>query len=164
MLLVSGKNSSTLTAEMVSESFSQLIEVIQKETDASFLSSLYRCFGDCVRVVGGPDVLAAEFREGILYCTRSQLQSIADKRKARAMKLSSSQNGDGTGIDGDVDDEVEDMQLLEELEDYALDDISKLLKYFNVNHPLLIAVSSVSDLGIRAKGGWGGGDDSDVSH
>lgn len=56
----------------------------------------------------------------------------------------------------ELEEEREDVALLEELEDFALDDIAKLLKLFDPAHPLLVAVSSVKELGIR-----GDSDDAD---
>jgi hypothetical protein len=37
--------------------------------------------------------------------------------------------------------------LLEEIEDFAQEDMGKMLMAFDSNHPLLVAVSSVKDLG-----------------
>lgn len=185
MLLVCGKNSHTITPQMLSVSFSQLIDVVEKETDTSFLASLYRCFTDCVRVIGGPDALSPEFREGILNATRLQLQNMAEKRKARVSKRASlvaaassssseldelteqpagvvaGSEGEGSesGLGGD--DDLEDLQLLEELEDFALDDMSKMLRYFDPNQPLLIAIGSVKDLGVRARLGWDSSEEDD---
>lgn len=173
MLLVSGKNSGTLTPQMLSASFSQLVALLEKETDASFLSSLFRCFTDCVRVIGGPEQLAQEFREGAMGATRAQLQTMAEKRKVRGARHassspspsptpsgSSSNGGGGGDLDGRLgEDDLEDMQLLEELEDFALDDMGKLLRYFDPNHPLLFAVGSVKELGVRSRMGWEEGED-----
>jgi importin-5 len=46
----------------------------------------------------------------------------------------------------------DDMVLLEEIEDFVLEDIGKLLMAFDSNHPLLVAVSSVRELGLQP---WG---------
>lgn len=139
MLLVCGKQSNTLTPQMLSAVFAQLVGVIESETDSSFLASLYKCFTDAVRVVGGPNTLTPDFRNGIVAATRNQLQLMADKRKARAQRAQA-----------ELDEDREDMALLEELEDFALEDMAKLLQYLEPNHPLLVAVGSVKDLGIRS--------------
>lgn len=175
MLLVCGKQSNTLTPQMLHAVFTQLISVLAAESDASFLASLFKCVADCVRVVGGPAQLLPEFRDGVLAATRAQLQTLAEKRKVRQMRhpelvqsLSlgggggGGGNGHGNGRNGapgaqvgasgagdPFEDEREELLLLEELEDFALEEAGKMLKYFDPGHPLLIAVSSVKELGIR---------------
>ncbi|KAI0061801.1 ARM repeat-containing protein [Artomyces pyxidatus] len=138
MLISCGKQSNTLTNQMVSASFSQLTSCISTETDSSFLSSLYKCFTDCLRVLGGSTALPPEFQGGIIEATKRQLQALADKRKARSARPAA-----------EIEEEKEDLALIEEMEDFALEDMSKLLVLLDPNHPLLVAVSSVRDLGLR---------------
>ena len=138
MLLSCGKNSGTLTSHMVNASFTQVVNCIGMESDPTFLSSLYRCFSECMRVVGGPHSLPQEVHDGIIEATKRQLQSIADRRKSRASKPAS-----------ELADDREDLQLVEEMEDFALEDMGKMLRYFDPNHPLLVAISSVRELSIR---------------
>lgn len=149
MLLSCGKNSNTLTNQMVSASFLQLITCINSETDSSFLASLYKCFTDSLRVIGGPSALTYEFQQGIIEATKRQLQSLADKRKVRAQRPAS-----------DLEEDKEDMALLEEMEDFALEDMGKMLFCFDPNHPLLVAVSSVRELGFNQ---WDSEDEVDQS-
>ncbi|KAJ6514536.1 armadillo-type protein [Mycena vulgaris] len=138
MLLASGKNSGTLTNQMVTATFLQLINGISTEHDASFLSSLYKCFNDSLRIIGGPSALSPEFQNGVMEATKQQLQGLADKRRARKARPAS-----------DLEEDKEDIALLEEIEDFALEDMTKMLAVFDANHPLLIAVSSVKDLGLN---------------
>jgi importin-5 len=147
MLLSCGKYSTTLTNAMVSASFLQLINCISSESDSSFLASLFKCFTDSLRIIDGPASLTQEFRDGIIEATKRQLQVLADKRKIRAQRQVS-----------DLEDEKEDLALLEEMEDFALEDMGKMLQYFDPNHPLLIAISSVRELGFNQ---WGDDDDDD---
>ena len=42
-----------------------------------------------------------------------------------------------------------EMTLVEEIEDFTLEDMGKMLSTFNINHPLLVAVASVRDLGLH---------------
>ena len=84
MLLACGKNSGTLTPQMVNASFSQVVTCIATEKDPTFYSSLYRCFNDCMRVAGGPDGLPQEVKDAAIEATKRQLQLIADRRKSRA--------------------------------------------------------------------------------
>jgi len=152
MLLVCGKQSGTMTMtpQMLSATFAQLISVIENETDVSFLASLYKCFTDCVRVIGGPENLSPEFRESVLVATRNQLQGIAEKRRSRVNRSRSQKDAvvtqAGAGGDMEDDDDREEMALLEELEDYALTEMAAMLRYFDPNHPLLIAIGSVKEL------------------
>lgn len=137
MLIACGKNSGTLTNQMVSATFSQLIHCISTESDASFLSSLYKCIVDCLRILGGPSALPSELHASVLEATKRQLQTIADKRKVRTARPQA-----------EIEDEKEDLALIEEMEEFALEDISKLLSMFDPNHSLLIAISSVRELGL----------------
>ncbi|KAI0077247.1 ARM repeat-containing protein [Panus rudis PR-1116 ss-1] len=147
MLLACGKNSGTLTHQMVTASFSQLVNCIGVETDASFLASLYKCFADSLRVIGGPSALPQEIQDGVMEATKRQLQSFADKRKARAHRPASQ-----------LADDKEDLMLVEEVEDFALEDMGKMLLEFDPAHPLLVAISSVKDLGLNL-GRWDSDDE-----
>jgi hypothetical protein len=63
---------------------------------------------------------------------KRQLQTLADKRKKRSQRLPS--------------------ELADDKEDFALEDMAKLLYYMDPKHPLLVAVSSVKDLGLNQGG------------
>ncbi|KAF8637449.1 hypothetical protein AX17_002814 [Amanita inopinata Kibby_2008] len=147
LLLVSGKNSGTLTTQMVSATLNQLLNCINMEHDASFLASLYKAFADCVRVTGGVSTLPQEYYNKIIEATQRQLHTFADRRKMRANQVAT-----------DPEMDKEDMALVEEFEDFALEDMAKLLAMFDPNHPLLVAVSSVRDLGVSD---WDSDDDGD---
>jgi hypothetical protein len=150
LLLACGKSSSTLTTQMLSATFHQLITTIAVETDSSFLASLYKCFGDCIRLVGSPAVaLSPEMQDGIIEATKRQLQMMADRRKSRMEAL---ERYKSTGALEEMEDEREDWALFEEMEDFALEDIAKVLELLNSNHPLLVAVSGVRALGTM--GSW----------
>lgn len=117
---------------MVVASFLQLIRCIQAEPDPSFLSSLYRAVADGLRVVGIPS-LTPDLQSALIEATNHQLHTIADKRRHRAET---------------PEDDREELALLEEVEEFALEDIEKLLKMMDGQHPLLVAISSVRDLGV----------------
>jgi hypothetical protein len=125
---------------MASATFLQLINAISTEQDATFLASLYKYFTEAVRVIGGPKALSQQLSDGIIDATKRQLSSLADKRKSRAAKAQSSNVMD---LDRDH------LSLVEEIEDYALEDMAKTLVMFDSNHPLLVAVSGVRDLGFN---------------
>ncbi|TEB37702.1 ARM repeat-containing protein [Coprinellus micaceus] len=143
MLLACGKQSNTLTTQMLSAIFHQLISCISTEHDSSFLSSLYKCFCDCLRLIGGPASLSPEYSHGLMEATKRQLHSIADKRKARTQRVQREMESGG-GDEG----LKEEMGMLEEIEDYALEDMGRCLQMFDGNHQLLIAVGSVKELGM----------------
>lgn len=136
---------------MVIATFSQLINCIGVETDSSFLASLFKCFLDTTLVIGGPAALAPEFHNGLLEATKRQLQALADKRKARAARPPQ-----------ELRDDREDLMLIEEMEDFALEDMAKALRTLDSSHPLLIAVSSVRDLGLHLSE-WEGDDEGAVA-
>jgi hypothetical protein len=142
MLLACGKQNGTLTTNMVTTTFMQMINCISTEHDATFLASLYKYFGEALRVLGGPGALAPELHDGVMEATKRQLHALADRRKARAARAAA-----GAGAGGEFDrDEV---ALVEEMEDFALEDMAKMLAVFDVGHPLLMAVAGVRDLGLN---------------
>jgi importin-5 len=148
MLLSCGKTSGTLAPAMVSASFSQIVHFINQETDPTFLSSLYKCFTDSLRVITPPgstavSVLSQEVHDALIEATKRQLQSIADRRKTRATKPAT-----------EVAEDKEDLMLVEEMEDFALDEMGKLVTMLDINgsattNPLTIAISSVRELGLH---------------
>ncbi|KZT18501.1 ARM repeat-containing protein [Neolentinus lepideus HHB14362 ss-1] len=142
MLLSCGKHSGTLTHQMVNASFTQVASCMASENDASFLASLYRSFTDSLRVIGGSSALPHEIQAHAIDATKRQLNILAERRKARAEKPSA-----------EIEDEREDIALLEEMEDFALEDMEKMLKAFDPNHPLVVAISSVKELGLHL-GEW----------
>jgi importin-5 len=137
MLLTCGMQSSTLTPEMVYATFRQLVTCIGTENDASFVASLYKCFADCAKIVGGPSAVPDDAKTALVEVSKRQLQVLAEKRKRRGGK---------TALE--IEDEREDLALFEELEGFALDDMEKTLQYLDPSHPLLVAVSGVRQLGL----------------
>jgi hypothetical protein len=139
-------------AQMVSATFPQLItNGISTKHDSTYLASLYKYFSESLRVVGGPETLSPQFHEGIIEATKHQLHSLADKRKARAARA----NNPAFAAEVDKDR----MALVLEIEDFALEDMAKMLTTFNVNHQLLVAVASVRDLGFNTHDSDEEGDD-----
>jgi hypothetical protein len=137
LLLSCGKSSGTLAPQMIPASLTKLIYCVQIETDASFVSSLYKSVADALRVVGIP-ALTPELSNALVDATKHQLQSLADKRKQRSQRATS-----------ELEDDREELALLEEMEDFALEDMEKLLKMLDGQHPLLIAIASVRELGFN---------------
>ena len=60
-----------------------------------------------------------------------------------------------------TENEKEDIALLEEIEEFALEDMAKLLASLDPNHALLVAISSVKALGILNQ--WDSEEDDDES-
>ncbi|KAF9554626.1 ARM repeat-containing protein [Agrocybe pediades] len=137
--------SNTLTNQMVSAVFTELIRCIGTEHDSTFLASLYKYFSESVLVIGGSEALPQQFHKDIIEATKRQLHSLADRRKSRAARANSIQVGANITADWDRDE----MALVEEMEDFALEDMGKMLMAFDPNHPLLVAVASVRDLGFN---------------
>ena len=111
--------------------------MVSAPKSTKFLASLYTYFSEALRVVGGPDALSPQFHEEIIEAIKHQLHSLADKRKARAVRA----NDPAFAAEVDRDE----MALVEEMEDFALEDMGKMLSTFDINHPLLVAVASVRD-------------------
>jgi len=97
---------------------------------ASFLASLL--------VIGGACALPPELQHGVLDTTKHQLQALADRRKSRSQRAQH-----------ELEDDRQELVLIEEMEDYTLEDVARLLHMFDPQHPLLVAVSSVRGLGLN---------------
>ncbi|KAI0827529.1 ARM repeat-containing protein [Trametes gibbosa] len=138
VLLSCGKNSGTLTHQMVAATFSQLITCTARETDASFLASLLKCFLDSVLVLGGPPALAPEFRAGVIDATQRQVSALADRRRARAARPHH-----------ELVEDREDLALVQEMEDYAIEDLAKVLRAVDAPPELLVAVGSLGQLALN---------------
>ncbi|KAL7277457.1 hypothetical protein ACG7TL_008378 [Trametes sanguinea] len=138
VLISCGKNSGTLTNQMVVATLSQVINCIGSESDSSFLASLYKCFYDTVLVLGGPGALAPEFRAGIVEATKRQLNALAEKRKARAARPAH-----------ELREEREDLALIQEMEDFAIEDMAKVLRAVDAPPELNIAISSLRQLALN---------------
>ncbi|KZT38421.1 ARM repeat-containing protein [Sistotremastrum suecicum HHB10207 ss-3] len=136
LLLSCAKASGNLSQEIFTTVFTQLINVTGAEPDSSYLASLYKCITDSTRVVG-PSNIPAVFVDGILKATQNQLTTIAHKRRARASMPARQ-----------LAEEREDIALIEEMEDFALEDMAKLVGMLDKNHPLLVAISSVKELAV----------------
>ncbi|KIK93959.1 hypothetical protein PAXRUDRAFT_33792 [Paxillus rubicundulus Ve08.2h10] len=137
LLMLCGKSSGTLTPEMVGASLSKLVYCMQIESDTSFLTSLYKSVTDTLRVVGIP-ALTPPLSGGLMDATKHQLQNLAEKRKYRSQRPAA-----------ELEDDREELSLLEEMEEFALEDMEKLLRMLDGQHPLLVAISSVRELGIN---------------
>lgn len=160
MLISAGKNSNTLTNQMVSATYSQLISCIAIESDASFLSSLYKSLSDTLRLLGGPSSLPPHLHTSLFEATQRQLSSLAERRKRRAVKLNGYAGGGG-GDEGDLEGEREELALVEEMEDFALEDVGRLMEMFEGFggeigqgvQGIMVMVGSVRDLGLGL-GAW----------
>jgi importin-5 len=139
MLVSCGKASNTIDGDMVTNVVQHVASVITQETDTSYLASLFKCATDCLRVWGD---VKAETRLALENAAKQQLQALADKRKARSTRSAA-----------EIEEDREDLALLEEMEEFALEDMAKMLGLMDTSHPLLMAISSVRDLGLGL-GAW----------
>jgi len=139
MLVSCGKSSNTIDGDMVTNVVQHVASVISQETDSTFLASIFKCATDCLRTWGD---VKADTRLALENATKQQLQALADKRKSR-----------GTRTAAEIEEDREDLALLEEMEEFALEEMAKMLGLFDTSHPLLIAISSVRDLGLGL-GAW----------
>ena len=150
MLLSCAKETKLITEEMFDAVFQQLINVIGSEPDASFLASLYKCFADSARLFIHPSpshqqqqqfTFPPQYSQSLFKATQSQLHTIAQKRKQRASMPSYQR-----------EDQMDELSLVEEMEEFALEDMGKCIQLLEPNSSLLVAVSSVKELAI-----FGGG-------
>ncbi|KIY43233.1 ARM repeat-containing protein [Fistulina hepatica ATCC 64428] len=145
MLLSCGKRSGTLTPQIINVVFVNVLNCMDAERDATYLASLFKCIAESVAVLDGPSALPTEYHDRIMQSTKRQLQALADRRRARSVHAAA--------VLKDQEQRVE-LAFLEEMEGYALDEMSSLLKLFDANHPLLVAVGSVRDLGVINEEEW----------
>jgi hypothetical protein len=152
MLVSCAKEAKLITEEMFDAVFQQLINVIGSEPDASFLASLYKCFTDAARLFiysSSPNPqqqlnFPPQYTQSLFKATQSQLHTIAQKRKQRAA-LPSYQR----------EEEHDDLALLEEMEEFALEDMGKCIQLLEPDSQVLVAVGSVRELGIfGGSGEW----------
>ncbi|KAF9033647.1 hypothetical protein BJ165DRAFT_1357051, partial [Panaeolus papilionaceus] len=116
ILLSCGKESQTLSNQMLTTTFNQLINCISTSSDTSFLSSVFKHLTESLRIPEGPSSLIQASHDPIIEATKRQLQSRADKSKAQANSSSG-----GVGGVGRID-----KALMEEIEDFASEDMAKM--------------------------------------
>ncbi|KAF9023442.1 ARM repeat-containing protein [Hymenopellis radicata] len=139
------REASAMLAE-VEEVFKSLIQAVEGESDAGFVASLFKSMGDCLRVCQGTGV-DAPVREAIVGAVKRQVGWFAERRRSRSGRVGAE--------DGDEDEEDEDLLLIEEMEDFALEDMGKVVELLfpegeRDRESLLIGISSVRDLGRAA--------------
>ena len=147
---------------MVTASLSKLVYCVQIETDPSFVASLYKAIGDTLRVVG-LHALTPDLTSGLMDGTKLQLQNMAEKRERRSGASGGTGNGTAPAPGGggggpderpqqhlvQDEDDRDEIALMEEMEEFALEDMEKTLRMLDGQHPLLIAIASVRDLGCQ---------------
>jgi len=143
MLLSCSAASSTLTAQIVTVTFHELINCIGFETESLFLKKLLKCFIKSLKIVGGPNALSEDLHNGATEAIKYQLDIIADKRKNRSQQSVPEQ------VDDLIFKTVDFGALDDDMETFAIEDMERFLRYLNPNHPLLVAVASVRALGRR---------------
>ena len=139
MLISCGKASNAIDGDMVANVMQHVASVITQETDSTFLASLFKCAADSIRSWGE---VTPDTRSALENAAKHQLQALADRRKARSARSRA-----------EIEEDREDLALLEEMEEFALEELAKMLSLFDVNHPLLVAVPNVRDLGLGL-GAW----------
>lgn len=138
LLIRCGK--SILTESDLQTIFRSLLSVINDEADPGFLTTLFKNLADSILLVH-PNSLPGDLKADIILATQNKLHSLAQRRKQRQEFLA-------TQSPEELADESEDVKLIEELEDFALDEIARLIALFDSNHRLLVGVSSVRELGV----------------
>ena len=135
-LLDIGKSCKLLTDQMVCATFHQLTECIKTELLASFVDSLYQCLKRSILIIGDSSILPRKIHDDISESATRQLKIIADRRNARVGRTASEY---GEHI-------IKRSIILDHFEGLALQDIEEILKMLDVNHPLLVTLSSVKNL------------------
>ncbi|KAI9441935.1 ARM repeat-containing protein [Lactarius indigo] len=116
---------------MVANVMQHVGSVITQETDSTFLASLFKSATDSMRAWGD-----SHWR----MRRSNSCRQLADRRKARSARTAA-----------EIEEDREDLALLEEMEEFALEELAKMLAIFDPNHP-------VRDLGLGL-GAWDGDGD-----
>ncbi|KAG8795724.1 Importin-5 [Ceratobasidium sp. 428] len=135
---MSGNATGVISPDEMNAIFLQITRAIQPEGDAGFLGSLCKCLADSLLAVGRQAIVAPLVSEISSAC-KAQLAALASRREMRARRI---KHGP------EWEEDKEDMLLLQELEDTAFDEMSRLLGFLDTNHPLLIAIGSIKEMGI----------------
>src|SRR5689334_7663161 len=103
VLVACAQANGLVSQEFVSAVFQPIIRGMVTELDSSFLASLFKCFGDCLRNLGR-EVLPPDLEHMFLEATKTQLSNLAQKRKSRMDRVHGK----------DWEEEREDILLMEE--------------------------------------------------
>lgn len=137
-LIASGNSTGEISPDEMNAIFLQITRAIQPEGDAGFLGSLCKCLADCLLVAGRQAIIPPLVNEISTAC-KAQLAALASRREMRARRI---KHGP------EWEEDKEDILLLQELEDTAFDEMNRLLGFLDPNHPLLIAIGSIKEMGI----------------
>ncbi|KAF8732544.1 ARM repeat-containing protein, partial [Rhizoctonia solani] len=123
-LVMSGNSTGVISPEELNAIFLQVTRAIQPEGDAGFLGSLCKCLADSLLVVGRQAIVQPLVNEISVAC-KAQLAALASRRDMRARRLKRGP---------EWEEDKEDMLLLQELEDAALDEMGRLLTFLDSSH------------------------------
>ncbi|QRV78468.1 importin subunit beta-3 [Ceratobasidium sp. AG-Ba] len=152
-LITSGNSTGVISPDEMNAIFLQITRAIQPEGDSGFLASLCKCLADSLLVVGRQAIIAPLANEISAAC-KAQLAALASRREMRTRRVK---------YGPEWEEDKEDMLLLQELEDSAFDEMGRLLKFLDPNHPvslivhipdtadylkLLIAIGSIKEMGL----------------
>ncbi|QRV93246.1 importin subunit beta-3 [Ceratobasidium sp. AG-Ba] len=124
-LITSGNSTGVISPDEMNAIFLQITRAIQPEGDSGFLASLCKCLADSLLVVGRQAIIAPLANEISAAC-KAQLAALASRREMRARRVK---------YGPEWEEDKEDMLLLQELEDSAFDEMGRLLKFLDPNHP-----------------------------
>ena len=113
MLISCGKASNTIDGDMVANVMRHVASVITRESDSTFLASLFKCVTDSLRAWGD---VTSEARGALENAAKEQLQALAERRKSRSARTAA-----------EIEEDREDLALLEEMEEFALEELAKML-------------------------------------
>jgi len=144
MLLACAKQNGTLSPETSETVLTQLVLCLKSQTDPGYLASLFKSLTDSLVTIGGTP--PSDILSDALGAAQTQLQIIAQKRTVRSQRLNGGVTGASAG--GTEEEDREEALLLEEMENFELEEMRKFLKMVDPNHPLLVAIGSIMELGI----------------
>lgn len=135
---MAAKTARIVNDEFTAAIFDPIVGGLGSEMDAGFLASLFKCFADSLKTLGGQSALSAATEEAFFTATQNQLHTLATRRQARSERIHGS----------DWAEEQEDMLLMEEMEGFALEEMQKALEIIDPQSSLIVAVGSVKALHI----------------
>jgi len=143
-LLACAMENGVFSVQTISTIILQLIHCIGSETNLAFLQPLLKCYQHSIKAIGGPVSLPRELNSSFVEAIRHQINTIADIRSDRSRRHHLEPAGGAmlTTVD------LEHMQA-EPAETRTLDGVEELLRFLDMQHPLLESVSNVRGMGQR---------------
>jgi hypothetical protein len=141
ILLACGKANGVFSDQTISAIILQLIHCIGAETDLAFLRPLLKCYQHSIKAIGGPVSLSQELNSSFVEVISHRLETISDIRNDRSRRHDLESAGGAMFTTADLEFGQAKAETI------TLDDMEELLRFLDLQHPLLEGVSNVRGMG-----------------